>query len=71
MEKNYGKVTLSERSALILISTNFDYKNAKKNKRNFEIYTVDSDFMIRIWDCSYDLEMDPAFDDNIKDSLNS
>lgn len=32
------------------METNFDLKN---RNQNFEIYTIDSDFMVRIWDCAF------------------
>ena len=41
---------MSKYSQLIQIETNF---NMKGNNEKLEIYTIDSDFMIKIWDLNY------------------
>ena len=51
--RDYAKVTMSNYSMLLQLSSNFDYKNPQNNAENLEIYTIDSDYMIKIWDLSY------------------
>ena len=51
--RDYAKVTMSQYSMLLQVQSNFDYKNPLRNEESLEIYTVDSDYMIKIWDLSY------------------
>ena len=53
------------------MSTNFDYKNIQVNKTNFELYTIDSDFMVRIWDLSYNEVQTSTFDSVFNQSTSS
>lgn len=48
--KNYGRVTMSNNAQVVVLSTNIDPRNPSKDLRGLHIYTIDSDFMLRIWD---------------------
>jgi WD40 repeat protein len=40
-------------SSLLQVETNFNIQSVQENNGKLEIYTVDSDFMVKLWDISY------------------
>jgi len=50
--RDHRKVTMSQYSELVRVETNFDLYNPESSKLNLEIYTIDADFMVKVWDVS-------------------
>lgn len=51
--KNFGKVIFTQSSQLVFVQSNFDYKNFYTNGDTLKFYTVDSDFLVKIWHFHY------------------
>lgn len=51
---DYARVTMSGTTNLLKVNTNFNWRNPEANDAHLEIHTIDSDFMIKIWDISFE-----------------
>jgi len=52
--KDFGRVVMSNNSSLIHVATSAEFQedHTQSSSRSLLVYTVDSDFMMRIWDLS-------------------